>query len=236
MFRNILFETRCLIYMSLGLVYVVLIHLWRDSFIWDMTHSSVTSFKACCLYTYMYIYIHMYSNVILEKKKHVMMWHVTHTQREFESSFQFKWDTRLIREGDSINKRGRLDSNSLGWTNIPCQWVVWKSWTYEAQNPYILMGCDQLISKIRIYIWLVHIKNLYIRIRHDSFVSYERDLVHIWLCMMPHTYIRRMRTYLIRVWLYMTHELYATWRLHRTYASLVCHEHESCICITGMAH
>jgi len=206
-----------------------LVHMRHDSFIRDIIQGM--------LFVYIHVYIYTYVfKCYTRKKKHVMMWHVTHTQREFESSFQFKWDTRLIREGDSINKRGRLDSNSLGWTNIPCQWVVWKSWTYEAQNPYIRMRCDQLISKIRIYIWLVHIKNLYIRIRHDSFVSYERDLVHIWLCMMPHTYIRRMRTYLIRVWLYMTHELYATWRLHRTYASLVCHEHESCICITGMAH
>jgi len=95
---------------------------------------------------------------------------------------------------------------------------------YDASYVYTY---DLFISKM---------PNTYIRIRHDSFVSYERNLIHILLCMMPHTYIRRMRTYLIRVWLYMPHKLYGTWRLHRTYASLVYHEQEFRIRVWGMAY
>ena len=157
-----------------------LVHMRHDSFIRDIIQGM--------LFVYIHVYIYTYVfKCYTRKKKHVMMWHVTHTQREFESSFQFKWDTRLIWEGDSINKRGRLDSNSLGWTPGSFIWGTWLK--LSRLNKYPMSVSRVKVMNIRgtksvhtYEVWPVNIENPYIHMTSSyqkSVHTYQAWLVRL---------------------------------------------------------
>jgi len=146
-------------------------------FICDVTRSYETwliylwhhSRHVVCIYTCIYVYICIQRWYSKKETFHDMICRPFTEERV--------WIKFPIQMGYSMNKRGRLDSNSLGWTPGS---FIWGTWLKLSR----LNKCPMSMSRVKVMnirgtksvhtyeAWLVHIKNSYIHMT----CSYQKSV------------------------------------------------------------